>query len=70
MACACLSLFAFAADQLTRASGEQLSVVIYRIILGFVIAYHTVLHVLKSMPTDYFGYVVEAVSFLSINVTF
>ena len=56
--------FPFLADQLIGASGEQLSFAVYWMMWGGVIAYHAIL--LKSIPTDYFDIVAEAVSFLCI----
>ena len=64
--CYVANAFPFAADQLIGASGEQLSFAVYWIMWGFVISYNTV--VLKSIPSEYFDIVVEALSFLCISM--
>ena len=64
--CYVACIFPFAADQLIGASGEQLSFAVYWIMWGYVLANEMIL--LKSIPSDYFDIVVEAVSLLSIVV--
>ena len=64
--CYVACVFPFAADQLIGASGEQLSFAVYWIMWGFVIAYNIIS--LRSISSDYFYIVLEAVSFLCLIV--
>ena len=65
--CYVANAFPFLADQLIGASGEQLSFAVYWIMWGLGNSYYPIL--LKSVHSDYFDIVVEALSFVCLSMT-